>query len=123
MKTEIDHSEPTAPTACVETTHLNSPAVSNDTRVTSSFKRFSAACLRRWSEVKERVRRQLVAEYGASLGARLIQQVLHEADSLASTTPFPTLFLPVLAEEKVRSAAEWNARQRAIRDHAVVLAV
>jgi len=76
---------------------------------------FPAACLDKLRELKTRVREHLDTEYGDSVHAGLISQAVHEADSLAATTPYPVLFLPTLAEEKVRSAAAWQHRQEAIR--------
>lgn len=111
----------------LETNHLSEAAGFNritgltGTRATSSLRRFSSACLSKLNEVKERVSRELVAEHGATINATLIRQAVQEADSLAATTPFPSLFLPVLAEEKVLVAAAWSDRQLAIRNQAIVL--
>jgi hypothetical protein len=119
MKTENYETETTAKS---ETPKFNQLASFTATHATSSLQRFSAACLSELGELKERVRQELVAEFGASLNASLIQQAVQEADSLAATTAFPSLFLPVLAAEKVRSTAAWNSRQAAIRNQTLALA-
>jgi hypothetical protein len=86
------------------------------TLTASSLRLFPAAWWGKLSDLKERVSDQLFAEFGGALHAKLIQQAVLEAESLAATTPFPTLFLPALAEEKVRTAAVWSRRQAAIRE-------
>lgn len=45
-----------------------------------------------------------------------LTQAAAEAESLAWTTPFPLLVLPVLAEEKMRSARVQLVRQNHLRD-------
>ena len=65
---------------------------------------------------------QLSAEY-AEVGLRLVTQAVNEADALASQTPVPVLVLPTLAEEKVKEAAAWSARQQSVlRSHSIALA-
>src|ERR1041385_8406806 len=98
----------TAPSATRHDSHVvKSPVAASPTSVFSDFavRRFSAACSQRLTELKERVAASLAGEFSA-LDSRWIRQVVNEADSLAATTPFPALLLPVLAEEKARSAAE-----------------
>ena len=50
------------------------------------------------------------------LPVSLLSQALNEAEALATLTPFPALFLPALAEEKITDARIWFERQRQIRD-------
>ena len=85
------------------------------------LRRFSAEPSQRSAMLREHVTAELAKEYG-SLSSRLIYQVVNEADSLAATTAYPTLLLPALAEEKVRSASEWAARQQVIRNQTLALA-
>jgi hypothetical protein len=85
------------------------------------FRRFSAECSQKLADLKDRVVSDLTTQFGA-LNSRLVRQVVNEADSLAATTPFPSLFLPVLAEEKVRAASNWTARQQMIREQTLMLA-
>ncbi len=40
-----------------------------------------------------------------------VRLAVNEAESLACATPYAHLFLPVLAEEKIRSARQWASRQ------------
>jgi hypothetical protein len=40
---------------------------------------------------------------------------LNEAEALAWQTEFPHLVFPILAQEKVQSAANWEAHQQAVR--------
>ena len=46
-----------------------------------------------------------------------LQAAAHDAASLAWTTSFPLLFLPVLFAEKAAEARRWHARQRAVEAH------
>ena len=85
------------------------------------FRRFSAECSQKLAALKDRLAVDLANQFG-TLNARLVRQVVNEADSLAATTPFPTLLLPVLAEEKVRNVSHWAARQQLIREQTLVLA-
>jgi hypothetical protein len=43
---------------------------------------------------------------------RLLRLALNEAEALASQTLYPHLVFPALAEEKLRSVAAWERRQR-----------
>ena len=85
------------------------------------FRRFTTACSQKLADLKNRLASDLANQFG-TLNARLVRQVVNEADSLAATTPFPALLLPVLAEEKVRNASYWAARQQLIREQTLVLA-
>lgn len=85
------------------------------------LRRFSQECSEKLASLKERVATDLAKEF-ASLNSRLIQQVVNEADSFAATTPYPALLLPVLAEEKVRTASAWAARQQTIHDQTLAFA-
>ena len=46
---------------------------------------------------------------------RIFKLALNEAEALACQTGVPELVLPTLAEEKVRTAREWFARQQTVR--------
>ena len=92
-----------------------------DTFSTFGFHRFSEECAEKLTALKTHIAAELSKEF-ASLNSRLIQQVVNEADSLAATTPYPALLLPVLAEEKVRAASVWAARQRAIHNQTLAFA-
>lgn len=111
MKTE---NHKTLTTTDCEPVAINRLSEFTNTRSTLGLSRFSTACLNKLHELKERLSAQLVAKYGGSINHTLLRLAINEADSLAATTPFPSLFLPVLAEEKVQLADAWTRRQRAI---------
>jgi len=62
-------------------------------------------------QLKSALVKRFSKEY-ADVASRLVYQAVNEAYALASSTGEPLLVLPVLAEEKVQSAAAWSARQR-----------
>lgn len=72
--------------------------------------------------LKERMSEEFVAAYRGSLDPDLVRQAVREANSIASTTPYPALFLPSLAEEKVRLARAWSNRQRIIHEQTMAFA-
>lgn len=86
------------------------------------FRRFSAECSEKLVKIKEQVAAELASEFARVLSPQLIRLAVNEADSLAATTPFPALLLPALAEEKVRNASAWAARQQKIHDQTLALA-
>ncbi len=55
------------------------------------------------------------------LPVHLISQALNEAEALATLTPFPALFLPALADEKINSARRWFERQQRLRNQEFAL--
>jgi hypothetical protein len=83
---------------------------------TSGFSRFSTACREKIHQLKETITADLASRFGGTLRLEIVRQVVNEADALAASTGFPALFLPVLAEEKVVLASQWQARQRTIRE-------
>lgn len=83
--------------------------------------RFGAACLEKLHDLKERLVAELSSRFEGRLDEHRLRQVINEADALAATTPFPALFLPTLAEEKVRAAADWQARQRELFERSLAL--
>jgi hypothetical protein len=74
--------------------------------------RFAAHCMQKLHDLKERMTVELSSRFAGMLDEHRLRQVINEADALAATTSFPALFLPTLAEEKVRAAADWEAKQR-----------
>jgi hypothetical protein len=119
MKTE---NHETLTTTEGETAVFNRLTEFTNTHSSSGLGRFSTACLNKLQELKKRLSAQLAVEYGNTINHALLRQAINEADSLAATTPFPSLFLPALAEEKVQLAYAWNSRQRAIREQTWALA-
>lgn len=78
--------------------------------------RFGEECLKKLHNLKEGMVAELSSRFEGMLDERRLRQVINEADALAATTPFPALLLPTLAEEKVRAAADWQAKQRELFD-------
>ena len=66
------------------------------------------------AQLKNKLVERLDAELRDRVPKELFQQAFVEAEALAWTTPYPLLFLPALAEEKMRSAGQWAGRQRQI---------
>lgn len=87
-----------------------------------SAQRVLVAGSNKLAALKARLTSELAAEAAGMLSAQAVKFAVNEADSLASTTPFPALFLPALAEEKVQNALAWQARQQAIREHTLAFA-
>ncbi len=89
--------------------------------VGTDLQRFSPAGAATFEELKENVTMELGRRF-ASVRADFLRLAVNEAAALAADTAFPALFLPALAEEKVRAAAHWAARQRLIHDQTLALA-
>lgn len=62
-------------------------------------------------ELKEELLESLAADV-SGIPETMVFHALNEANSLAALTPFPLLFLPALAEEKLQAARVWSERQR-----------
>ena len=80
----------------------------------SGLRRFSRTCLHKLNQLKEALTQEMAFQFAGTLGPELIRKVVNEADAIAASTPFPALFLPALAEEKVQQAWRWQAKQRLI---------
>src|SRR5690349_9140956 len=119
MKNETTRTGTTAYLTDRASAHLTT---ANEDHLAFGFRRFSAACSEKLNELKERVTANLAAEFAGALNSKTVRQVVSEADSLAAMTPFPALFLPALAEEKVRNALAWQARQQVIREQTLAFA-
>lgn len=68
------------------------------------------------ASLKNRLVARLSAEAKDWLPENLFRQAFVEAEALAWSTSFPLLFLPALAEEKMRNVEQWVGRQRQIMD-------
>jgi hypothetical protein len=84
-------------------------------------RRFTAACSQFLQELKERLTAELTREFAGLLDSKTIRRVVEEANSLAVATPFPALFLPTLAEEKVRVASLGETRRQASRSRPLTI--
>jgi hypothetical protein len=60
------------------------------------------------------------AEAAGRLPESLFKQAVLEAEALASTTPYPLLFLPALVDEKVSKMEQWLKHQREVRERQVI---
>jgi hypothetical protein len=81
---------------------------------------FTSACVEQCRKLAAHlatVREGLIAEFSESyeISERLLQLAVKEAEAIAWETEYPHLVFPALAMEKVRVAANWDERQRAIR--------
>lgn len=65
--------------------------------------------------VREQFLLQVLLKHGTDFPEDLLVAALREAEALAGLTPFPGLFLPSLAEEKVERLQDWWTRQQRIR--------
>ena len=71
--------------------------------------------------LKARVGKRLVRQFGRTVPGSLIGRALDEAVETASSTGFPYLFFPALAEEKVRlvfAALSQDMQERGALQHA-----
>jgi hypothetical protein len=75
----------------------------------------------RLNELKNRLSLQFGFRYSGVLTERALRHAINEADALASTTAFPLLLFPVLAEEKVRKASRWQEKQMEIANRSMRL--
>jgi hypothetical protein len=69
---------------------------------------------RKLKQLEAQLISKLTAETQDSVPRQLVQQAVNEAEALAWSTPYPLLFLPELAQEKIQSARQWNRRQQEI---------
>ena len=67
-----------------------------------------------FNQLAERLMQKLVADVRGLVSESMVKQAVAEAEALACATPFPLLFLPVLAEEKVMTARQWARQQTEI---------
>jgi len=84
-------------------------------------RRFSAACLKKFRDLRERITGELLAQFG-TLRPELVRLAVNEAEALAANTPFPALFLPTLAEEKVLNLSRWQTKQQRIQERSFLMA-
>jgi hypothetical protein len=81
------------------------------------FRYLTGVCAKKFQAIKDTVKDHLEREYGNVLDGTSIQQIVNEADALAAFTPFPTLFLPTLADEKARAVVRWQGKQKLLWAH------
>jgi hypothetical protein len=81
-----------------------------------TLRRLSAVCSTKLEALKNQLVKRLSAEF-SNVEAHLVSQAVTEAQALAELTVVPHLLLPILAEEKVRSASAWTLHQQAVYQH------
>lgn len=96
-----------------------SPAASPLTFTDLAPDRFTRRAAEAVRTFRERFLFEILDTHGADLPADLLVAALSEAEALAGLTPFPELFLPALAEEKVSHLRDWWQRQRRIRSQEI----
>jgi hypothetical protein len=57
---------------------------------------------------------ELAGEYKSSLPGQWLERAFADAEAVAWSTPYPLLFLPELAREKVHNVRRWAERQQQI---------
>lgn len=67
------------------------------------------------NRLKSRLTLEFGFAYGPCLGAGAVLNAVNDADAIAASSPFPLLIFPTLADEKVRKACQWQAKQRVIK--------
>ena len=74
------------------------------------------ACRKVFGQVA-RVKEAIFAESSPALQSqeRLLRLALNEAEAAARQTPYPDLFFPALAMEKVQAVIAWNRRQESMK--------
>jgi hypothetical protein len=99
-------------TTTIETNERNNKALRAGTLAKCTELCRTAA--RKLKQLEEQLIKKLTADIQESVPRQLVQQAMNEAEALAWSTPYPLLFLPELAQEKIQSAQQWNRRQQQI---------
>ena len=65
----------------------------------------------------EQAKRRIISEFRPTRESQEIffKQAVNEAEALAWQTPYPHLFFPSLAVEKVQAVVAWQTQQQALR--------
>ena len=85
----------------------------------SAIAGFGPACMATCRKLLAQIRRAKAAIFAESFHAlrapkQMLRLALNEAEAAAFQTGYPHLVFPVLATEKVREVAAWNARQQSL---------
>lgn len=91
--------------------------IEQNKRSLNSNQTFTAACLGACEKLVTQLtqtKENIVAEFKGAFATRqpLLQHAINQADALAWESGYPHLLFPVLATEKIESAARWQARQQ-----------
>jgi hypothetical protein len=68
----------------------------------------------KFNQLRERLIEKLSNDAYGLVPEAMVEQAVLEAEALAWSTPYPLLFLPELAEEKVNNAGRWALRQHQV---------
>ncbi|MEI9865168.1 MAG: hypothetical protein WDN00_11590 [Limisphaerales bacterium] len=65
----------------------------------------------------DQAKRRIISEFRPTRESQenLFKQAVNEAEALAWQTPYPHLFFPSLAVEKVQAVVAWQTRQQSLR--------
>ncbi len=72
------------------------------------------ACRAAVNGMGKRMLAEIAGEYKSALPGQWLDRAFAEAEAVAWTTPYPLLFLPELAREKVQNVRRWAERQQQI---------
>jgi hypothetical protein len=100
-----------------------SGAVAINQSTESVLTHLTTICRQKAHDLKDHIKLHLAAEFGDVLDATKIQQVVNEADALATFTPFPALFFPTLAQEKALAVINWQGKQNLLRANGIPYAL
>ena len=81
--------------------------------------RYPAQCAEKFQSLKDKIASEMQWRF-ASVRPQLLRLAVNEAAALAAITPFPALFLPVLAEEKAHQIFRWEEKQRMIQERSLL---
>ena len=108
----------------MKTINLNqSGEISTKLSSESVLTHLSTLCRQKAHDLRDHVKLLLANEFGDVLDVVKIQQLVNEADALATFTPFPSLFLPSLAQEKALAAVTWQGKQNLLRANGIAYAL
>ena len=89
---------------------------SNSTAVRTIADRCRQSCQNLLAGI-EQAKNKIINEFRPTRESQenLFKQAVNEAEALAWQTPYPHLFFPSLAVEKVQAVASWQTRQQLLR--------
>ena len=72
----------------------------------------------------EQAKSRIISEFRPTRESQenLFKQAVNEAEALAWQTPYPHLFFPSLAVEKVQAVAAWQTRQQSLHQRHSIIA-
>jgi hypothetical protein len=98
-------------------TNKNSQFLKTSPEHTGAWNRSVQACRNmaaKFNQLSARLMEKLAVEAQGLVSEPALERAVVEAGALAWSTPYPLLFLPALAEEKVLNARQWAGQQQEI---------